>query len=82
MATSPISVLIVSKAASIDSPNSKLIVVTQAGAGPTGLVLGLTLLQNGIQVRIIDRDPNRRPGHRGFGLQVSIPWTVGVDAYS
>ncbi|KAH9911762.1 monooxygenase [Fomitopsis serialis] len=56
MATSPISVLI-------------LIVVTQAGAGPTGLVLGLTLLQNGIQVRIVDKDPNRHPGQRGSGLQ-------------
>ncbi|KZT65328.1 monooxygenase [Daedalea quercina L-15889] len=43
--------------------------VLVVGAGPTGLVLGLTLLQNGIQVRIIDKDPIRHPGHRGSGLQ-------------
>ncbi|KAH9913060.1 monooxygenase [Fomitopsis serialis] len=40
-----------------------------AGAGPTGLVLGLTLLQNGVQVRIVDKDPKRHPGQRGSGLQ-------------
>ena len=28
------------------------------GAGPAGLVAALTLLQNGIPVRIIDKDPN------------------------
>ncbi|KZT67147.1 monooxygenase [Daedalea quercina L-15889] len=43
--------------------------VLVAGAGPTGLVLGLTLLQNGVQVRIIDKDPDRHPGQRGSGLQ-------------
>ncbi|KZT68267.1 monooxygenase [Daedalea quercina L-15889] len=43
--------------------------VLVAGAGPTGLVLGLTLLQNGIRVRIVDKDPNRHPGQRGAGLQ-------------
>ncbi|KZT68269.1 hypothetical protein DAEQUDRAFT_728082 [Daedalea quercina L-15889] len=39
------------------------------GAGPTGLILGLTLLQHGIQVRIVEKDPNRQPGQRGAGLQ-------------
>ncbi|KZT68268.1 monooxygenase [Daedalea quercina L-15889] len=43
--------------------------VVVTGAGPTGLVLGLTLLQNGIQARIIDKDPDRHPGQRGAGLQ-------------
>ncbi|TFY56076.1 hypothetical protein EVJ58_g7861 [Rhodofomes roseus] len=47
-----------------------------AGAGPTGLVLGLTLLQNGIQVRIIDKDANRHPGQRGSGLQNTQPRTL------
>ncbi|KAG2125965.1 FAD binding domain-containing protein [Suillus clintonianus] len=35
------------------------------GAGPVGLVAALTLLQNGIPVRIIDKDPNPRIGQRG-----------------
>ncbi|KZT74558.1 hypothetical protein DAEQUDRAFT_720739 [Daedalea quercina L-15889] len=45
------------------------IAILIAGAGPTGLLLGLTLLQNGVQVRIVDKDPNRHPGYRGSGLQ-------------
>ncbi|KAG2128829.1 FAD binding domain-containing protein [Suillus cothurnatus] len=39
-----------------------------AGAGPAGLVAALTLLQNGIPVRIIDKDPNPRIGQRGPGI--------------
>lgn len=46
--------------------------VIQAGAGPTGLFLALTLLKNGVQVRVVDRDPNRHPGQRGSGIQVGI----------
>ncbi|KAG0704756.1 FAD binding domain-containing protein [Suillus ampliporus] len=38
------------------------------GAGPAGLVAALTLLQNGIPVRIIDKDPNPRIGQRGPGI--------------
>ncbi|OAX35475.1 FAD/NAD(P)-binding domain-containing protein [Rhizopogon vinicolor AM-OR11-026] len=38
------------------------------GAGPVGLVAALTLLQNGIPVRIIDKDPNPRIGRRGAGI--------------
>ncbi|PCH36613.1 monooxygenase [Wolfiporia cocos MD-104 SS10] len=41
----------------------------QVGAGPTGLVLALTLLQDGISVRIIDKKPIYRPGQRGTGIQ-------------
>ncbi|KAG1812529.1 FAD binding domain-containing protein [Suillus subaureus] len=37
-------------------------------AGPAGLVAALTLLQNGIPVRIIDKDPNPRMGQRGAGI--------------
>ncbi|OJA21376.1 hypothetical protein AZE42_07309 [Rhizopogon vesiculosus] len=36
-----------------------------ASRGPVGLVAALTLLQNGIAVRIIDKDPNPRMGQRG-----------------
>ncbi|KAG1872108.1 FAD binding domain-containing protein [Suillus tomentosus] len=38
------------------------------GAGPVGLVAALTLLQNGISVRIIDKDPHPRIGQRGTGI--------------
>ncbi|OJA14583.1 hypothetical protein AZE42_10064 [Rhizopogon vesiculosus] len=42
--------------------------VLVVGAGPVGLVAALTLLQNGIPVRIIDKDPNPRMGQRGSGI--------------
>ncbi|KAG2033494.1 FAD binding domain-containing protein [Suillus americanus] len=42
--------------------------VLVVGAGPAGLVAALTLLQNGIPVRIIDKDPNPRMGQRGPGI--------------
>ncbi|KAG1734178.1 FAD binding domain-containing protein [Suillus lakei] len=42
--------------------------VLVVGAGPVGLVAALTLLQNGISVRIIDKDPNPRNGQRGPGI--------------
>ncbi|KAG1745499.1 FAD binding domain-containing protein [Suillus paluster] len=35
------------------------------GAGPAGLVAALTLVQNGIPVRIIDKDPKPHIGQRG-----------------
>ncbi|OJA13427.1 hypothetical protein AZE42_05778, partial [Rhizopogon vesiculosus] len=42
--------------------------VLVVGAGPVGLVAALTLLQNGIPVRIIEKDPNPRAGQRGPGI--------------
>ncbi|KAG1791730.1 FAD binding domain-containing protein [Suillus plorans] len=42
--------------------------VLVVGAGPAGLVAALTLLQNGISVRIIDKDPHPRIGQRGTGI--------------
>nr|AGK29863.1 FAD-binding protein [Volvariella volvacea] len=38
------------------------------GAGPSGLVLALTLLQNGVPVRIIDKNVRRNVGERGAGI--------------
>ncbi|KIJ07121.1 hypothetical protein PAXINDRAFT_19676 [Paxillus involutus ATCC 200175] len=38
------------------------------GSGPAGLVAALTLLRNGIQVRIIDKEPTYRRGQRGSGM--------------
>ncbi|KAG1745453.1 FAD binding domain-containing protein [Suillus paluster] len=38
------------------------------GAGPAGLVAALSLVQNGVRVRIIDKDPNPRIGQRGPGI--------------
>ncbi|KAF9239162.1 FAD binding domain-containing protein [Melanogaster broomeanus] len=42
--------------------------VLVAGAGPAGLVAALTLLQNDIPVRIIDKEPQHRIGQRGNGI--------------
>ncbi|KAG2118485.1 FAD binding domain-containing protein [Suillus clintonianus] len=42
--------------------------VLVVGAGPVGLVAALTLRQNGIPVRIIDKDPSPRFGQRGPGI--------------
>ncbi|KAF8178144.1 FAD binding domain-containing protein [Mycena galopus ATCC 62051] len=39
------------------------------GAGPSGLVLGLVLLRNGVSVRIIDKELKHRVGSRGSGVQ-------------
>ncbi|KAH7884926.1 FAD binding domain-containing protein, partial [Phlebopus sp. FC_14] len=38
------------------------------GAGPAGLVAALTLLRNGVRVRIIDKEFDYRLGQRGLGL--------------
>ncbi|EGN99603.1 hypothetical protein SERLA73DRAFT_72407 [Serpula lacrymans var. lacrymans S7.3] len=39
-----------------------------AGAGPAGLVAALTLLRNGISVRIIEKEAKYRVGQRGPGI--------------
>ncbi|KAH7930838.1 hypothetical protein BV22DRAFT_1124600 [Leucogyrophana mollusca] len=39
-----------------------------AGAGPAGLVAALTLLRNGVSVRIIDKESHYRIGQRGPGI--------------
>ncbi|KAG1856178.1 hypothetical protein C8R48DRAFT_718665 [Suillus tomentosus] len=44
--------------------------VLVVGAGPVGLVAALTLLQNGIPVRIIEKDHHPRIGQRGAGTWV------------
>ncbi|KIM82983.1 hypothetical protein PILCRDRAFT_53725, partial [Piloderma croceum F 1598] len=41
------------------------------GAGPSGLVAALTLLQNGISVRIIAKESKQRIGQRGSTIQAS-----------
>ncbi|KAJ7701899.1 monooxygenase [Mycena rosella] len=40
-----------------------------SGAGPTGLILALVLLQNGVSVRIIEKELKHRIGSRGSGVQ-------------
>ncbi|KAF8178161.1 FAD binding domain-containing protein [Mycena galopus ATCC 62051] len=40
-----------------------------AGAGPSGLILAFILLQNGVSVRIIDKETNHRIGSRGAAIQ-------------
>ncbi|KAG1882163.1 FAD binding domain-containing protein [Suillus subluteus] len=51
--------------------------VLVVGAGPVGLVAALTLLQNGISVRIIDKDPHHRVGQRGAGI-----WPRSLELYN
>ncbi|KAF8216422.1 FAD binding domain-containing protein [Mycena galopus ATCC 62051] len=43
----------------------KILVV---GAGPSGLVMSLALLRNGVPVRLIDQEPISRLGQRGAGI--------------
>ncbi|KAK7050545.1 FAD-binding-3 domain-containing protein [Favolaschia claudopus] len=40
-----------------------------AGAGPSGLVLAIVLLQHGVSVRIIDKQTEYPTGSRGAGIQ-------------
>ncbi|KAK0434565.1 FAD binding domain-containing protein [Armillaria borealis] len=49
----------------VDTKHPQVLVV---GAGPSGLVLALSLLQNGVSVRIIDKNPEIRAGQRGAGI--------------
>ncbi|KAH9943980.1 monooxygenase [Amylocystis lapponica] len=42
--------------------------VLVVGAGPAGLVLALTLAKNGVSVRIIEKETQRRAGQRGAGI--------------
>ncbi|KAG2358921.1 FAD binding domain-containing protein [Suillus spraguei] len=51
--------------------------VLVVGAGPAGLVAALTLLQNGIAVRIIEKDPNPRIGQRGPGI-----WSRSFEVFN
>lgn len=45
------------------------VIYSQAGAGPTGLVLALTLAKNGVPVRIVEKDTQYHVGQRGPGIQ-------------
>ncbi|KAF4566117.1 hypothetical protein EYR40_002068 [Pleurotus pulmonarius] len=38
------------------------------GAGPTGLILAITLALNGVRARVIERDTVRKIGQRGAGI--------------
>ncbi|CCL99757.1 uncharacterized protein FIBRA_01779 [Fibroporia radiculosa] len=49
--------------ANIDVP------VLIVGAGPTGLILALTLAKNGVPVRIVEKDAAFHVGQRGVGVQ-------------
>ncbi|KZP06146.1 hypothetical protein FIBSPDRAFT_966700 [Athelia psychrophila] len=49
----------------MSSSPPKVLVV---GAGPSGLISALTLLQNGIPVRIIAKEEKHRVGQRGSGI--------------
>ncbi|KAF8915485.1 hypothetical protein CPB85DRAFT_1293246 [Mucidula mucida] len=52
------------------APDSNPILI--AGAGPTGLVLAISLLKQGVPVRLIDKDSTYRVGYKGSGIMVSF----------
>lgn len=66
---SPVSVLIVSLHYN-PSVEISLTTISQAGSGPSGLYLALALAQNGIKVRIIEKDKVFHTGSRGGGVVV------------
>lgn len=68
----PAAVLIVRARSKIPSTGPMLTSV-YVGAGPTGLSLAISLLWNGVPVRIIDKAPEPRVGQKGFGIQASTP---------
>ncbi|KAJ7180600.1 FAD binding domain-containing protein [Mycena filopes] len=49
----------------MSSPTPRILVV---GAGPSGLVMALALVRNGVPVRLIDKEPTSRLGQRGAGI--------------
>ncbi|KAG1767519.1 hypothetical protein EDD22DRAFT_1006019 [Suillus occidentalis] len=58
----------------MDSVHPPVLIV---GTGPVGLVAVLTLLQNSISVRIIDKDPHPRIGQCGAGI-----WLQSLELYN
>ncbi|TFK39989.1 FAD binding domain-containing protein [Crucibulum laeve] len=57
------------------TPPSTVLIV---GGGPSGLILGIILLQNGIPVRIIEKNALPRLGQRGAGI---MPRTLELFTY-
>ncbi|EJC98844.1 uncharacterized protein FOMMEDRAFT_113384 [Fomitiporia mediterranea MF3/22] len=58
----------------MQSPPKVLIV----GSGPAGLILALSLLKNGIPVRIIEKDAKHHNGERGPGV---MPRTLEIEHF-
>ena len=59
----------------------RFVSLLQVGAGPTGLCLALTLVQNGVNVRIIDKEPTPRIGRRGAGVTVTYCYSAYSSKY-
>lgn len=48
----------------------RMIAYLQVGSGPSGLILALSLVRNGVPVRVIEKTITDRIGQRGAGLSV------------
>ena len=51
------------------SQQHRLLTNRKVGGGPSGLVLALALAQNGVQVRIIEKNTSFHAAQRGSGIQ-------------
>lgn len=56
----------------ISSAEISLTAIYQAGSGPAGLYLALSLLMTGVKVRVIEKDKAFHTGSRGVGLHVCL----------
>ncbi|KAF8959501.1 FAD binding domain-containing protein [Flammula alnicola] len=61
-----------SPSTAITSSESKSPTILIVGAGPSGLILALSLLRNGVPVRVIEKTKRHRIGQRGAGLTLMV----------
>ena len=55
--------------------------LAQVGAGPTGLLAALSLVQNGAKIRVIEKSDRFVVGQRGAGIAVSFSRLVPLRSF-
>lgn len=73
---SPLPVLVVRNLHRSINVISKFINIMQVGAGPSGLVLALSLLKANVPFRIIEKSTTHHKGTRGAGMMVIMSFTL------